>query len=53
VERYDPDLWTDEFCFLNQPRQADIQSELSTIIERMSTHTLSGRHGCVRSNRAY
>src|SRR5207248_7934943 len=53
VERYDPDLWTDEFCFLNQPRQADIRSELSTIIERMSTHTLSGRHGCVRSNRAY
>ena len=28
VERYDPDLWTDEFAFLNQPRQADIQSDL-------------------------
>jgi pimeloyl-ACP methyl ester carboxylesterase len=28
VERYDPDLWTDEFNFLNQPGQADIQSEL-------------------------
>jgi pimeloyl-ACP methyl ester carboxylesterase len=28
VERYDPDLWTDEFYFLNQPRQADIQSDL-------------------------
>jgi len=28
VERYDPDLWTDEFYFLNQPGQADIQSEL-------------------------
>jgi len=28
VERYDPDLWTDEFAFLNQPGQADIQSEL-------------------------
>jgi len=28
VDRYDPDLWTDEFAFLNQPGQADIQSEL-------------------------
>ena len=28
VERYDPDLWTDEVAFLNQPGQADIQSDL-------------------------
>jgi pimeloyl-ACP methyl ester carboxylesterase len=28
VERYDPDLWTDEFAFLNQPGQAEIQSDL-------------------------
>lgn len=28
VSRYDPDLWTDEFAFLNQPGQADIQSDL-------------------------
>lgn len=28
VDRYDPDLWTDEFRFLNQPGQADIQAEL-------------------------
>jgi pimeloyl-ACP methyl ester carboxylesterase len=28
VERYDPDLWTDEFYFLNAPRQAQIQSDL-------------------------
>lgn len=28
VERYDPDLWTDEFAFLRQPGQADIQTEL-------------------------
>ena len=27
-ERHDPDLWTDEFYFLNQPRQAEIQSDL-------------------------
>jgi len=28
VERYDPDLWTDEFAFLNQPGQTEIQSDL-------------------------
>jgi pimeloyl-ACP methyl ester carboxylesterase len=28
VDRYDPDLWTDEFAFLNQPAQAQIQSDL-------------------------
>ena len=27
VDRYDPDLWTDEFAFLNQPVQAQIQSD--------------------------
>ena len=28
VDRYDPDLWVDELAFLNQPGQADIQSDL-------------------------
>jgi pimeloyl-ACP methyl ester carboxylesterase len=28
VERYDPDLWTDEYAFLTQPGQAEIQSDL-------------------------
>jgi pimeloyl-ACP methyl ester carboxylesterase len=28
VERHDPDLWTDEFYFLNQPGQLDIQTNL-------------------------
>ena len=28
VYRYDPDLWTDEYAFLNQPGQAEIQSDL-------------------------
>jgi len=28
VERYNPDLWTDEFYFLNQPGQAGIQTDL-------------------------
>jgi len=28
VGRYDPDLWTNEFYFLSQPGQAEIQSDL-------------------------
>jgi pimeloyl-ACP methyl ester carboxylesterase len=28
VERYDPDLWMNEFAFLNQPGQVEIQSDL-------------------------
>jgi len=28
TELYDPDLWSDEFAFINQPGQADIQTEL-------------------------
>ncbi len=28
VELYDPDLWTDEFAFLTQPGQIEIQSDL-------------------------
>ena len=28
VELYDPDLWTDEYAFLNSPGQAQIQSDL-------------------------
>ncbi len=27
-EKYDPDLWSDEFAFLNRPGEADIQTEL-------------------------
>jgi len=27
-ERYDPDLWTDEYAFLSQPGQAEVQSDL-------------------------
>ncbi|MFT3882395.1 MAG: alpha/beta hydrolase [Gemmatales bacterium] len=27
-EKYDPDLWTDEYAFLSRPGQADIQSDL-------------------------
>ena len=27
-EKYDPDLWTDEYAFLNKPGEPDIQSDL-------------------------
>src|SRR5712672_3319574 len=27
-EKYDPDLWADEYAFLNKPGEADIQSDL-------------------------
>src|SRR5437870_937809 len=27
-EKYDPDLWTDEYAFLSRPGEADIQSDL-------------------------
>ena len=27
-QHHDPDLWTDEFYFLNQPGQIDIQTDL-------------------------
>jgi pimeloyl-ACP methyl ester carboxylesterase len=53
VERYDPDLWTNEFYFLNQPGQAEIQSDFSTTTARTSTATQSGRPGCARSSRAF
>jgi len=36
VEQYDPDLWTDEFAFLSQPGQADIQSDLFITTARTS-----------------
>jgi len=28
IEAYDPDLWTDEYAFINSPGQAQIQSDL-------------------------
>jgi pimeloyl-ACP methyl ester carboxylesterase len=28
LDRYDPDLWTDEFAFLSKPGQADVQTDL-------------------------
>src|SRR6266480_5877811 len=48
VERYDPDLWTDEFYFLNQPGQAEIQSDLfygyRTDVPKAEVHVLEAGH---------
>lgn len=45
VDLYDPDLWTDEYAFLNSPGQAQKQSDLSRTIR-------SGRRGCRSRSRA-
>ena len=50
VERHDPDLWTDEFYFLNRPGQAEIQAIFSTTTEPTSIPIRNGRNGCARSN---
>ena len=52
VESYDPDLWTDEFAFLNQPGQADIQSDLFYDYRKTSRPTRNGRPGCARNSPA-
>jgi hypothetical protein len=51
-ERYNPDLWTDEFYFLNQPGQADIQSDLFYDYRTNAEDYPSGRLGCEKSSRA-
>src|SRR5881409_1383490 len=49
VDGYDPDLWTDEFAFLNQPGQADIRAICSTTIDQTWRPIRSGKPGCARS----
>jgi len=50
VERYDPDLWTDEYNFLNRPKPTS-KATCSTTTAPMSRRIPSGRHGCAKSNR--
>lgn len=42
MERYDPDLWTDEFAFLNQPGQIEIQSDRIAVRFAYEWHDDSG-----------
>ena len=51
VERCDPDLWTDEFSFLNQTGQARFRVTYSSTTEPMWMPTRSGKRGCAGSNR--
>jgi len=48
VDRYDPDLWMDEFAFLSQPGQADIQSDLFFDYRTNVEAIPSGKRGCAR-----
>ncbi len=52
IERYNPDLWTDEFAFLNRPGQAEIQADLFMIIAATLPLTLPGKPGCAVFSRA-
>ena len=52
VERYDPDLWTDEFYFLNQPGQVEIQSDLFYDYRTNVEATPNGKRGCATNSRA-
>jgi len=51
VERYDPDLWTDEFAFLNQPGRHSERPVLR-ISNQCGRLPENGKRGCVRSGRA-
>jgi pimeloyl-ACP methyl ester carboxylesterase len=62
VELYDPDLWTDEYAFLNAPGQAQIQSDLfydyrtnvdaytARHLAKLGAMLVQGRHGKDRFN---
>jgi len=50
LERYDPDLWIDEFPFSTSLARQTFKAISSTTIAPMLTPTPSGRPGCARSN---
>jgi len=50
VERYNPDLWTDEFNFLSQPGEAEIQSDLFYDYQTNVASYPEWQAGCARSN---
>ena len=51
VDRYDPDLWTDEFAFLNRPGRPTFKATCSTTTGPMWTPTRNGEHGCAEQPR--
>ena len=52
-ERYDPDLWTDEFAFSTSPARPTSRATSSTTTAPTSSPTRSGRPGCARSSRGF
>jgi pimeloyl-ACP methyl ester carboxylesterase len=50
VERHDPDLWTDEYYFLNRPARRRSRAISSTTTEPMWSPIRGGRPGCAKSN---
>jgi pimeloyl-ACP methyl ester carboxylesterase len=52
IERYNPDLWIDEFYFLNQPSQAEIQSDLFYDY-RTNVDAYPKWQACMRENRPH
>jgi pimeloyl-ACP methyl ester carboxylesterase len=53
VELYNPDLWTDEYAFLNRRGRRRFKAISSTITARTSRHIQSGRHGCRRRSQGF
>jgi pimeloyl-ACP methyl ester carboxylesterase len=51
VARHDPDLWTDEFYFLNRRARLRSRAIFSTTTEPMWNPIRSGRPGCGKSSR--
>jgi len=53
LERYDPDLWTDELLFSISPGQVEIQSDLFLRLSHQCRKLSQvAKRGCVRSSRA-
>jgi pimeloyl-ACP methyl ester carboxylesterase len=51
IELYDPDLWTDEYPFLNAPGQAEIQSDLFYDYRTNVNAYPKWQYGCGRRSR--
>ena len=52
IERYDPDLWTDEFAFSVSLVRPTFKATFSTTTARTLSPTPNGKRGCARFSRA-
>jgi pimeloyl-ACP methyl ester carboxylesterase len=53
VDRYDPDLWTDEFAFLSKRGRRTFKAICSTTIKPTWKTTRNGKHGCAQRSRGF